>query len=138
MTTDERAQAIRNAGFELARRLPRDASLRKRFTDSGWKSGDHVIVALDDERVVDVVARMLMHETGGHAHIVIPDPRDAHGFRILAVRVAAPSEQHSHPAKTIELAPGASIGMLYSALQPCGTYLPVEWIKELLFERIDA
>ena len=138
MTVDERAQAIRSAGFDLARRLPRDASLRKRFTDSGWESEDHIIVALDDERVVDVVARMQMHDTGGHAHIAIPHPAEAHGFRILVVRVAAPKDGHSHPAKVIELAPGASIGMLYSALQPCGTYLPGEWTRELMFERIEA
>lgn len=135
MTVDDRAEQIRNAGFELARKLPRDASLRRRFTASGWQSGDHIIIALDDERVVDVVARMLMHETGGHAHIVIPNPAEAHGYRILVVRVAPQLEQHT---KAIELAPGASIGMLYSALQPCGTYLPAEWTKELLFERIDA
>lgn len=138
MTADDREQVIRSAGFDLARKLPRDASLRKRFTDSGWESGDHVIIALDDERVVDVVARMLMHETGGHAHIVIPDQAEAHGFRILVARVAPWPEGHSHPAKMIELAPGASIGMLSSALHPCGTYIPTEWTKELLFERIDA
>lgn len=138
MTVDERVQAMRDAGFELARRLPRDAELRRRFTDSGWRSGDHIVIALDDERVVDVVARMQMHETGGKAHIVTPHPGEQHGFRILAVRVVTSSEDRPEDAKAIQLAHGASIGMLYSALQPCGTYVPGEWTRELLFEKIDA
>jgi hypothetical protein len=84
----DQAKAIRHAAFELARKLPRDPSLRERFVSSGWRSGDHIIVALADEPIADVMERMLIHDTGGKAHLVIPDEGEAHGLRIFAVRTA--------------------------------------------------
>lgn len=122
------------AGFELARRL-RDPAFRAILNRLRCPSSEHIIMALDDEPVVDIIGRMMLHRTGGRAVIAIPHPDEPFGFRLLGVEVT-----HEEPsdAELIELGPGASIGMLYTHLQPVGTYVPSELSRPLLFERVPA
>lgn len=118
-------------GFEFARRL-RDPDLRTALRSVGWQSGQHVVIAADDETVLDVVSRIAFHETGGRALIVVTDNTEPRSFRIMYAEVA--SDSASVPV--VELGHGASIGMLYASLHPCGTYMPSEWMKKLTFERL--
>lgn len=123
------------AGFDFARRL-RDPDFRALLRRLGWQSGQHVVMAADNEPVSDVMARVTFHETGGRAIIATPDPTQRHGFRLMAVEAC--HDDDCDERERVELGPEASVGMLYSALQPCGTYVPNEWMRALLFERVDA
>jgi hypothetical protein len=128
----ERSAAF-NAGFDFARRL-RDPEFRALLERHGWRRGQRVVIAVDDEPVVDVIARMMLHETESRSFIAILDAREKHGFRFLIVEVVDAGQETPDP---IELGAGASIGMLYSALEPCGAYVPSAWTGPLLFERIE-
>jgi len=122
------------AGFDLARRL-RDPSFRSYLKKSGWQSGQHIVVASDDEPVIEVVAKMILHDTGGRAFIAIPTDKEEMGFCLLSVEV-----EHSERADedSIILDPASSIGMLYSSLISCAAYVPSQWTRTLRFERIQA
>lgn len=128
------------AGFDFARQL-RSPHIRRVLRTLGWTSGQHVVVALDDEPVVDVVARIVFHETDGRALIALtqePQGGEPRSFRFMLVVVAAAT---SDGGMGLNLGPGASIGMLYGALQPSGTsstYVPSEWVEALQFERVAA
>ncbi len=137
VTVSNTAEVIFDAGFNFARRLT-DAGFRKFLKDNGWRSGDNIVITVDEEPVVDVIYRVSLHETDGRvrAFIAIVDDREEYGCRLLIVEKASesgpPAERH---VVRLDLGPGASVGMLYDALSPCGTYLPSEWSQELLFER---
>jgi hypothetical protein len=134
---DATSSATFAAGFSFARRL-RDPGFRSLLKRSGWRQGEHVVMAVDDESVVDVVARITLHETGGRAFIAILDDAQPTGFRILYAEVVneATGPRDFEP---LALGPGASVGMLYSAVgERCGTYVPSEWTSALLFERVTA
>jgi hypothetical protein len=119
-------------GFEFARRL-RDPQLREALRTIGWESGQPIVMTTDAEPVVEIVARVSFHEVTGRALIVMTDDSEPRKFRIMAAVVA--HEPMSGP--TIELGPDASIGMLYSALHPCGNYMPSEWMQTYSFERLE-
>lgn len=131
---DDVAAATCDAGFEFARRL-RDPEVREVLKRLNWKSGQHVVVAVDSEPVIDVVTRIQFHETGGRALIASPDERESCGFRFLLVEVG---HEAVEGAEQLQLGPGANLGMLYAALEPCGTYMPSEWYQPLLFERVTS
>ena len=118
-------------GFDFARRL-RDPELRVALRAIGWKSGEHVVIAADDETVVDVVARIAFHETDGRALIAVTSDAEPRSFRMMMAEVAKGAAQ----GPVIELGHGASIGMLHASLHPCGTYMPSEWMQRLAFERL--
>lgn len=124
-----------SAGFEYAKRL-RDPAFRELINRLKFSTDRHVVMASDDEPVVDIVTRIMFHETHGRVLIAIPDENESFGFRLLSVEVV--TDPGANPAAPLELAPGASIGMLYSHLQPCGTYIPSEWSRSLLFEKFAA
>jgi hypothetical protein len=113
---EDAGAAIFAAGFDFAKRL-RDPEFRTVLKRMGWQPGEHVVMAVDDEPVVDVIARMMLHEIGGRAFIAVPDRIPPSGYRFLVVEVAE-SDERPDP---IELGPEASIGMLFAALHPCGT-----------------
>lgn len=121
-----------SASFEYAKRL-RDPAFRGLINRLKFSADRHVVIASDEEPVVDIVARIMFHETHGRALIAIPDEDEPFGFRLLGVEVV--TDPGENPAAPLELAPGASIGMLYSHLQRCGTYVPSEWSRSLLFEK---
>lgn len=136
MARNATADATFSAGFEFARRLPRDPELRSMLKRLNWTPGQHVVMALESEPVVDVMARISFHETDGRAFIAIPDPNESVGFLVLLVVVVTSAE--IHVADPVPLGPGASIGMLCELLRPAGTYVPSEWSHALLFERASA
>lgn len=122
------------AGFDFARRL-REPNFRALLKKLG-ASGQHVVIAVDDELVVDVIARMTFHETGGRAFIAVEDAVEPYGFRVLLVAVAHEPPDDDQPDR-IELGHGASIGMLSELLRPCGTYIPPSMLtRNLIFERV--
>jgi len=123
-----------DAGFGFARRL-RDPEFRRFLADAGWTSGTHIIMTVDAEPVIDVINRVNVHEHK-RTFIAIADEREQHGFRLLIAEVAKPKLFRRE--RVIKLGPGASVGMLYSALQPCGTYVPSAWSHELRFEKIET
>jgi hypothetical protein len=123
------------AGFEFAHRL-REPGLRQALNRIGWASGQHVVMAVEDEPVVDVISRVEFDDTDGRAYIAIHDKNEPRDFRFLVARMAH-TEDGDAP-ETIRLGPEASIGMLYAAVSPCGTYVPSHWPQPLLFERITA
>ncbi|WP_173155886.1 hypothetical protein [Phytohabitans suffuscus] len=94
-------------------------------------------MASDDEPVVDVIRRVMLHETEGRAFIGIPYDGERYGLRVLAVE-PAPAHRWWHGRKPdrIRIAREASIGMLYDSLGPCGEYMPTEWNRPLKFERV--
>jgi hypothetical protein len=120
------------AGFDFARRL-RDPEFRALLGCHHWDHGMQVVMAVDEEPVVDVISRMIMHEAGPRAFIAIPDSNEEYGYRLLTVEVSPAGQRQPDP---IELGPSASIGMLCAALEPCGSYLPSDWTEPLVFERI--
>lgn len=125
------------AGFDFARQL-RNPHIRGVLRALGWTSGQHIVIAVDDEPVVDVVARIVFHETDGRALIAITPPRHDDGPREFRFMLVVVAPEASDDTEGIDLGPSASIGMLYDALQPSGTYVPSEWVKALQFERVAA
>jgi hypothetical protein len=123
------------AGFEFARRL-RDPEFRALLERHHWRPGERVVMADGDEPIVDVISRMVLHETGSRAFIAIPDQREPHGFRFLTVETVEATADNIERPDLVQLAPGASVGMLYAALQPCGAYVPSDWTGPLLFGRV--
>jgi hypothetical protein len=123
------------AGFDLSKRL-RDRAFRAHLKELGWESGQHIVPALDEEPVGQVVARMIINGTPSPCLIAIPKPEAEFGFWFLSVEVAPRSKRRwGKRTPTIEINPSASIGMLYTSLQPCGDYLPSTWTQPLRFER---
>jgi hypothetical protein len=125
------------AGFDIARRL-RDPDFRAFLKASGWTSGQHIIMAADTEPVVDVIRRMMLHDTHGRVFIAIPNDQERFGFRVL---VAAPAQRRpwwrrARKVERVQIAREASIGMLYDSLKRCGEYMPTEWNRTLKFERV--
>lgn len=120
------------AGFQLMHRL-RDPEFRAFLKLHGWEPGEHVVMAADDEPVIDVIARIMTHETGGHALVAIADDRRRHGFKLMTIEVA-PARRRSWSRRRVEeinIAPDANIGMLYDAFGRCGEYVPSEWTAPL-------
>jgi hypothetical protein len=125
-----------SAGFSFARQL-RNPQIRAGLRALGWTSAQHIVIAVDDEPVVDVVARIVFHETDGRALIALTSSEsteEPRRFRLMVVEVA---KAMPGSAADLKLGPGASIGMLYDALHPSGTYLPSEWVKALQFARVN-
>lgn len=123
------------SGFQLMRRM-RDPDFRAFLKQQGWIPGVHVVMASDDEPVVDVMARMILHDTDGYAMVAIADEQRRFGFKFLSI--VAPSRPRSllryllvdllrRRIRAIHIAPNASIGMLYAAFDRCGKYVPSEW-----------
>lgn len=122
------------AGFNLARQL-RNPQIRAVLRALEWTSGQHIVIALDGEPVVDVITRIVFHETDGRALIAVTDGSASRpeSYRFMVAEVAkVPADAPGG----LDLGPSASIGMLYDALHPSGTYVPSEWVRALQFERV--
>lgn len=121
--------------FDLSKRL-RDRAFSAHLKALGWKSGRHIVPALDGEPVGQVVARMIINGTPSPCFIAIRKPGAAFGFWFLSVEVARrPKRRWGKRSPAVEINPAASIGMLYTSLQPCGDYLPSAWAQPLRFKR---
>jgi hypothetical protein len=121
------------AGMAFARRTA-DARFRKYLLSIGWRSGQHLVFALDYEPVSDVMNLMRTNGVSTPALIVIPAEQEPFGYRYIWV---VTTEDHA-AAPRIEVAPTTTVGMLYAALQPCGEYVPAEWSQPVRFERVPA
>jgi hypothetical protein len=89
-------------GFDFARRL-RDPGLRAALRSAGWLPGRHVVIAADDEAVLELASLMVFHATGGHALIVVTDDTEPRRFRIMYAEVA--NESASVPVIELEAEP---------------------------------
>jgi hypothetical protein len=96
-----------------------------------------MVIAFDDETVVAVLRRIRINETTSPCLVVIPHENEPFGHRFLIV-TAAPLRRswHSRKVERVPLAREASIGMLYDALTGCAEYLPGEWTRPVVFERV--
>jgi hypothetical protein len=121
------------ASMAFGRRL-HDAQFRAYLKSIGWRKPQHTVMVLDDDSVSDVVGLMLTNGTPSPALIVIRAEQEPFGFRFMWAGVKT-DQQDVAP---IPVPPTASIGMLYSALQPSGEYIPGEWSQRVLFERVCA
>jgi hypothetical protein len=103
----------------------------------GWMPGQQVVIALDDEPIVSLIARMVFNETSSPCLIAIPHAEERFGFRFLRAEVGS-ARRHMRASKrvpTIEIAPASSIGMLYDALGQCGEFVPSDWSHPVVFKR---
>jgi hypothetical protein len=66
--------------------------------------------------------------------VFIPTEGAPYGYRFIWVDEHDPDRD----VPMIEASPDTSIGMLYSALHPCGEYVPAEWTQPVRFERVPA
>lgn len=133
---DQRERTF-DAGFEFARRL-KDREFREFVKASGWQSGDHVIMATDDTPVRDIIAKMLLHELHSRALIAIVREEAEFGFQLITVVTVKPrllSKRRPRGVTPVSL--DSTIGMLYLAAHRCPAYLPNEWSRDLLFERVE-
>jgi hypothetical protein len=89
-------------------------------------------MARDDEPVIEVIAKMILHSAGSRVLIAVADDDEEAGFRLLSVEVEASGRDD---ADSIILDPTSSIGMIYSSLTGCAAYIPSEWTRALRFER---
>jgi hypothetical protein len=121
-------------GSAFARCL-RDPEFRAHLKTIGWESGQHVVPALDEEPAVRVIARMLVNGTPSPALIVIPVDEDLREFRFMFAEMVVARRLPWRRRKVPMIPPEASIGMIYSALQPCGEFVPNGWGQPVLFER---
>jgi len=132
-------EAVFRAGFDFARRLV-DADFRQFLKTNGWRNGEHIVMSVVDEPAVDVINKVMLH-SGSKAFIAIADDREHYGFRLLTVEVVKVRKRDRilfRRPDAIHLDPATSIGMLYSALHPAGTYAPSEWTMPLRFEKVAA
>lgn len=137
--SDKQEMKAFDAGFEFARRMA-SSDFRVHMQAHGWQKGMKVIMADDDEPFVEVIAKMIMHEAGDRALVAIPASDHPHGFKILIVERLRRRDMAMRPqllrAERIKLGPGASVGMLYSAFESCGTYIPSDITRTFLFEKV--
>lgn len=116
------------AGFRFMHKM-RDPGFRAFLKQHGWMPGGHVVMASEDEPAIDVMARILLHDTGGRAMVAIADNTQKYGFKLLSITVGHPPRKgiFRRRVETINIDPSADIGMLYSAFDRCGEYVPSEW-----------
>lgn len=130
---DSAAKPGMAAGFNLARLL-RDPTFRARLLASGWTSGQHIVMAVDDEPFIEIIAKMLLHQTGGLALVAIQDEDSPHGLGLFTVTASeAPTDDD-----VLHVDAATSVGMIYSYLHPRKWYVPHEWSRTLLLERAVA
>ena len=138
---DKQEMTAFDAGFEFARRMA-SSDFRKFLKVNGWASGMATIMATDEEPFVDIIGKMIFHETGERAFVAIHDETQPFGFRLLTVEVLRKRDFVMRPrllnAEKITLGPGASVGMIYDAFGSCGTYVPNDWTRTLLVEKAAA
>lgn len=128
-------------GSEFAKRLT-DAGFRAHLRGIGWQPGQHIVPALDDEPATRVVARMLINGSPSPALIVIHASSEQFGFRLMFAEVSITKGRMPkgrmpwHRRRPPPIPPAASIGMIYSSLQPCGEFVPNDWSPRIVFERV--
>jgi hypothetical protein len=124
------------AAFAFARRL-QDPDFREVLDEHGYRQGQNVVIALDSEPVRDVIFRMMENETSSPCLIAITFGGEETDFRFLVAEQAPRRKRwSSRKMEQIKIAPESSIGMLYSAFERWGEFLPNSWSKPVRFERV--
>lgn len=111
-----------------------NADFRKYLKTIGRQNPQHVVLMFDEEPVSSLVIQVRRRRTTAPILIVIPTEGAPFGYRFMWAVTAADHET----APSIDVPPTASVGMLYSALHPCGEYVPSEWSQPVRFERVPA
>ena len=139
MTVSKDLRSSFDAAFRYAK-LGRDPEFRQYLKDIGWHSGQDIVVATETEPVIEVLDRIFSDGASSPCLIAIELRAERFGFGLLFAEVRRASWRTilRRRAGRIDIAPEASIGMLYSSLQRCGEYIPNEWVKPVLFERPSA
>src|SRR5438034_10068991 len=89
VTASEISPAAITHGFDFARRQ-RDPEFRRYLTKIGWRPDHDIVIARDEEPVLAVLARIVYNETSSPCLIVIPNDKEAFGFRFLFAAVEPP------------------------------------------------
>ncbi len=139
MTASELRPASLTAGFDFARQL-RDPKFRAYLSDIGWADGQHVVVVDDNDPVPAVLTRMIENGTSNPCLIAIPRDGAPHGYALMFAGVQRGLRRLKHlRPQHMTLSPESSIGMLYDSLTTrCGEYVPSEWARPVVFERVAA
>src|SRR5262249_46975992 len=106
-------------GAAFARQL-RNVEFRTFLSELGWTPKMDVVVAAQDERFTELLARMIINGTTSPCLIVVPYEGEKYGFKFAIAATAAPEGHDDHEA--INVGPGANLGMLFAATMPCGAY----------------
>jgi hypothetical protein len=119
--------AARAAGFDFARQL-RHKPFRDALKRMGRKSGQDIIIALDDEPVRDVLDRIIF-QARPPAYVAIRRAAEALGFVFLVFVPGRPGVPVEQPNDQVPLAPTTSIGMLYDAVRSWHSLPLNEWLR---------
>jgi hypothetical protein len=107
VTVRDRPQ--RNPAFELAR-LMRNSDFRAFMKNNGYASGTTVVVAYDDERAVEVFARIVA-QTDPPVVLAISRPETRWGFVFLTIGLAREGQSDEES----DVHGSSTIGMVYDA-----------------------
>lgn len=133
MTISKELPETFDAGFAFVR-LGRDPAFRRHLRDIGWRNDQDVIMVGETETIEAVLTRISTNASSSPCLIAVPMESEPFGFGLMFAGISTHSRWRRRPHQ-IDIAPSASIGMLYSSLRPCGEYIPSEWVKPVLFER---
>jgi hypothetical protein len=127
------SDAGRAAAFDFLR-LVRDPDFRRLLDRLGYEPGQNMVIADDDEPFVAVISRLIAKGMAPPCLIVIPHEGEPLGFRFINTSVADARPWRRRPPM-VTISPESSVGMLYSALGPCGEFIPSGWTQPMRLER---
>jgi hypothetical protein len=125
LTTERDELRGQAAAFEFARQLP-DPQFRAVLSAAGWRSGQHVVIALDDEPLGDVLARVLL-QARPPAYVAVRRPAADLGFVFLVLVPGVPDPTDDLDADAV--GPMATIGMVYDAVRAMHSLTVNDWLR---------
>ncbi len=138
MTLSNGEDAAVAASLDFVRRQ-RDPAFRRHLADIGWHSGQSVVVALDDEPMFSVLAKIIINGATSPCLIVIPHSAEDASYRFLVAEVGQARRRapwRKAKIQVLDIKPSSSIGMVYSSMQRCGEYVPNAWTQPVVFEKV--
>lgn len=126
-----------DAGFRYAK-LGRDPKFRQHLRDIGWRSGQTIVMADESETVTEVLMRVFQNDDGSAPTMIAMEVEsEPFGFALMFVELRRITWRNllRRRASHIDIAPEATIGMLFAALGQCGEYVPNDWFKPVIFEK---
>lgn len=139
MTISSERPKTFDAGFRYAK-LGRDPKFRQHLKDIGWTNGTTVVIADEAESVGAVLLRVFANADGPVSLIAMEMEGQPFGWALLFVELRRITWRNvrnflRRRANHIDIAPEATIGMLYASFAKCGEYVPSEWVKPVIFEK---
>jgi hypothetical protein len=110
-----RSQEESSAAFDLARKL-RDSGFRSFMMRNGYVSGTTVVVAYDDEPVIEVFSRIVSESKPPVIVAVRRPSTQPHGFVFMTIDQVEYNAAAEALADESSIGETASIGMLYDTM----------------------